>query len=393
MPAAPSRWTAVWAVFAAGLVCGAYIGKVPPALPVQRAELDLTLVQSGLIATMFNVVGGLVGMLAGALCDRFGHKRLGLAGLGILALAGALGALAQDFAALLAARFFEGMGFILFSVSAAPLIVAALGSARERVRALGLWSAYMPLGASIALLLAPSVIARWDWRGLWILFAATAAVCLVLVARLAPVAAYGEIRSTRLLIESLRHPPNIAFSLLFALYVAQFNSVMVWLPTFLVDERGASTATASLLTVGMVIMNVPGNLAGGWLLSRGAGRKRLIVAGSALMAIAEVAMLNAALDDGARYLACLAFSVVAGTIPAAIFSGLPLHARTAQHVGTANGMALQAAQIGQFFGPLLFAWLAASFGGWSATLWLVLALAAGVAACGIALGRIEARAA
>ena len=79
-----TRWPAVWAVFAGGLVCGAYIGKVPPALPLQREELGLSLVESGFIATTFNAIGMAVGMFVGILCDRFGHKRLGLAGLGML---------------------------------------------------------------------------------------------------------------------------------------------------------------------------------------------------------------------------------------------------------------------------------------------------------------------
>ena len=67
-----SNWPAIWAIFAGGLVAGAYITKVAPALPGLRDELGLTLVESGFIATTFNVMGMLVGMLAGVLCDRFG---------------------------------------------------------------------------------------------------------------------------------------------------------------------------------------------------------------------------------------------------------------------------------------------------------------------------------
>jgi len=89
-----SHWPAIWAIFAGGLVAGAYMTKVAPALPGLRGELGLTLVQSGFIATTFNLMGMLVGMLAGVLCDRFGHKRLAVAGLLILFLGGALGAAA-----------------------------------------------------------------------------------------------------------------------------------------------------------------------------------------------------------------------------------------------------------------------------------------------------------
>ncbi|MEX0638533.1 MAG: MFS transporter, partial [Burkholderiales bacterium] len=120
-----TRWPAVWAVFAGGLVCGAFIGKVPPALPAQREELGLTLVESGFIATTFNVIGLLVGMFVGVLCDRFGHKRLGLAGIAVMSLAGLLGAAAWDFPSLLASRFLEGVGFILFTVAGSALMAAS----------------------------------------------------------------------------------------------------------------------------------------------------------------------------------------------------------------------------------------------------------------------------
>ena len=78
-----TRWGAIWAVFGAGMICGAYMTKVAPALPLQRAEFGLTLVESGFIATPFNVMGGLAGMLAGTLCDRYGHRRLALCGLAV----------------------------------------------------------------------------------------------------------------------------------------------------------------------------------------------------------------------------------------------------------------------------------------------------------------------
>ena len=62
-----TNWPAVWAIFAGGLAAGAYMTKVAPALPGLRDELGLTLVESGFIATTFNVMGMFVGMAAGVL--------------------------------------------------------------------------------------------------------------------------------------------------------------------------------------------------------------------------------------------------------------------------------------------------------------------------------------
>ncbi len=386
-----TRWPAVWAVFAGGLVCGAYIGKVPPALPLQREELGLTLVESGFIATTFNIIGLLVGMFIGVLCDRFGHKRLGLAGLAVMGLAGLLGAAAWDFSSLLASRFFEGVGFILFAVAGSALMAATSADPRDRPKVMGLWSAYMPSGGSAAMLLAPLMLAAWGWRGLWVALAVVAAMCFVLVARLAPTPRYGSVRSMKLALESLAQPASIALSLLFAFYVAQWTSVMIWLPTFLVEERGASAGVASLMTALMVLVNVPGNIGGGWLLARGIRRGPLVLAACAVMVVTDIGMLTSALPDALRYASCLAFSMCAGVIPACIFSGVVVHAKTPEHIGTTNGMVMQTSQGGQFFGPILLAWLATSFGGWGASLWAMLAFAAGGALCGYAILRIEAR--
>lgn len=386
-----TRWPAVWAVFAGGLICGAYIGKVPPALPAQRLELGLTLVESGFIATTFNVIGLLVGMFVGVLCDRFGHKRLGLAGLAVMCLAGLLGAAAWDFPSLLASRFFEGVGFILFAVAGSALMAATAADSQDRTRVMGLWSSYMPSGGSVAILLAPFIIAAWGWRGLWVVLSIAAALCFILVARHAPTPRYGGVSSMKLALESLAQPASVALALLFAFYVAQWTSVMIWLPTFLVEERGAAPAVASLLTALMVLVNVPGNLGGGWLLARGVRRGPLILAACAVMVVTDVGMLASALPDGLRYFSVLAFSMCAGVIPACIFSGVVVHAKTPQHVGTTNGMVMQTSQAGQFFGPILLAWLASNFGGWGASMWAMLAFAAGGALCGYAILRIEAR--
>ena len=371
------------------MICGAYMTKVAPALPLQRAELGLTLVESGFIATAFNVMGGLAGILAGTMCDRYGYRRLGLTGLAILAFAGALGAMARDFPVLIATRFLEGIGFILFTVSGSALIASAAEGPRDRARALGLWAAYMPAGGGLALLVAPPVIAAWGWRGLWMVLALAAAASFALAARYAPSPKHGGIASLRLLAESIARPGNIALAVLFAFYVSQWVSVMTWLPTFLVDERGATPSAAAFLTALMVLVNAPGNVAGGWLLSRGVRRGPMVIAASAIMALCSAGMLGPWLPDTARYLLCLVFSACAGVIPGAIFSGLPVHAKTPQHISTANGMALQTSQAGQFIGPIALAWLASRYGGWGATLWAMLAFAAGGALCGMAIARIE----
>jgi len=292
------------------------------------------------------------------------------------------------FASLLVGRFLEGVGFIAFVVSAVALMNAAAASPSDRARALGLWSSYMPTGGTIALLAAPLLIGTWGWRGLWMVLAVAALVSTVALARLVPASRYGQVGSMRLVVESLRNAGNITMALLFAFYVAQWTSIMVWLPTFLVDEHRMPATAAALATALYVMINAPGNLTGGWLLARGVPRGALVIGGTLVAALCEIGMLAGALPPAARYALVLVFSFSAGVIPAAVFSGLPVHARTPQHIGTGNGIVMQASQLGQFLAPLALAWIATGFG-WHANLWALLAFAAGAALCGIAIGRIE----
>ena len=385
-----TQWRGIWAVFACGLVAGAYMTKVPLALPPLRAELGLSLVESTFIVTTFNVLGMLVGMLAGMLGDRYGRKRFALSGLVLMAAGGALGATVHGFTALLLSRFVEGVGFILFAVPAPALMSAMSADARDRAKALGLWSAYMPTGGTIALLAAPVLIAAWSWRALWVALAIAAALGALVFAYAVPPTEKARVSSMRLVVESLAQPGNLAMALLFAFYVAQWTSVMVWLPTFL-GEHGATTATAATATALMVLVNAPGNLAGGWLLSRRLPRGMLVIGACAIAALCEIGMLSSTLPGGVRYALVLVFSLCSGVIPASIFAGLPVHARSPQHIATGNGMVLQFSNLGQFFGPLAIAWIASRFGGWEATLWAMLAFAAAGAACGAALGMVEKR--
>jgi predicted MFS family arabinose efflux permease len=386
-----TNWPAVWSVFAAGLAAGALMGKAPPALPAMRADLGLSLVESGFIHTMMYTVGSVLGVFGGAAADRFGQKRYALIGLGLMVGGGILGAVAWSYGVLLVSRFFEGIGFILFTVAAAPLLTAAT-LPKDRSTAFSIWSCYMPAGGTAVMLAAPLSLATVGWRGLWLGLAAYTAACALLLARRVPAPSFGgNVGSLRLLTESLTRPGILALCAVFMCYVGQWTSLMTWLPTFAVDERGASQATASWLTAAFVAANIPGVLLGGLLLSRGVPRWIVMAAGAAAMGITTLGILAHDAPDLVRFGCVLVFSMLGGMIPGVIFSATPVHAKSPQHIGTTNGMIMQASHIGQFSIPILVAWVASRFGGWSASLGTMLVLACAGVLAGMAVGRFERR--
>jgi MFS family permease len=173
-----TRWGAVVLGLAAGVTAAAYIGKVPPALPLMRPELGLSLVAAGWVVSVINAMAMATGMVAGLFADGLGHRRVLIIGLAILALGGALGSAAEGPGVLLATRFFEGIGFISV-MAAAPSLIAEAAAPGDRGLALGIWSTFMPVGIAGMLVASPPVLGSFGWRGLWL---AGAALAVALVA-------------------------------------------------------------------------------------------------------------------------------------------------------------------------------------------------------------------
>jgi predicted MFS family arabinose efflux permease len=385
-------WTAVAVALAAGVVAAAYVGKLPPALPLMKAEFGLSLVAAGWVVSMFNVIAIAGALFFGLIADRVGAFRFCLVGLALLGAGGIAGAASHGGTLLLASRFVEGAGFIAVAVSA-PSLIAAAAAPRDRRLALALWSIYMPFGIAVTVFASTPVTDAGGWRGLWIAIVAATAACLIAVAALRGIFARPPGGGRRLadLVAPLREPAPWAVATSMGLYTLQWMAVMTWLPTYLVQVRGASPLAAASLSAVFSVANMPGILLGAWLLQRNAPRGTLIVATFAVMALCNLAIFSAAAPDPLRYAAALGLSFFGGVIPAAVMSSSQRYAHTPSQVGGLQGLIVQLSNIGQFIGPLAVAAVVSATGRWESALGVVLAAAGIGLALGIAVGRFERR--
>ncbi len=393
-PAPATRWLPIWLAVIAGVVSALHVGKLPPALPAIRAELELGMVAGGWVFSIFSLTGMAFGIFAGSVTDRFGHRRTLLAGLVIAMLGSALGSVATDTVILLLSRFLEGVGYIVVAVSA-PSYILEFVHGRDRRLALSLWGAYMPAGTAVTMALAPLALETAGWRPLWqILAGVTLVWIIVLVVATRPESRHpdnapGSAALGRNIRATVARPEPWLLASPFALYTFQFVILLVWLPTFLIEERGVATGTAALLTALFVAVNVPGNLLGGWLLHRGAGYWAVILGAGVLMAISAAGILAPDLPDAARFLSCLSLSFFGGMLPATALAGVPRFAPSAAQTGTTNGLVVQGANTGLVIGPPVAGALVAATGGWQVLLWPMVAAASGIVILALVLRHFE----
>lgn len=356
-------------VMVTGVCAAMIIGKLPPAVPALQRELGMTLMQAGWLLSLVQVASLSMGLFLGLASDRFGLRRSMLTGLSLMSLASLVGGFTESASVLLVLRAFEGLGFLLTSLSA-PAVLRRLVPPERLTQVMGIWGAYVPFGTALAMLLGPAVILAGGWESWWWLIGLLCVLCLAAVWRWVPadpsraIAQAGEGGlGSKLRLTLSSTGPWLLF-LTFCVYAAQWMAVIGFLPT-IYAQAGVTGWTLGVLMALVPAMNIFGNVAAGMLLHRGAQPGSLLIAGFVVMALgAWLAFVGLELSPAVRYGGMLLFSLVGGLVPGTLFALVPRLAPNTGLISTTVGWMLQGSSTGQFFGPLVAAWLSAQVGGW-----------------------------
>jgi len=373
-----------WVIVFAGVCAALHVGKLPPALPVLQETLHITLVQAGFLLSAVQIASMTLGLAVGLSADDLGLRRSMLVGLVLLSVASISGGFVADTSALLFLRALEGLGFLLV-VMPAPALIRRTVDASQLSGRMGWWGTYMPTGSALALLLGPWVIAGLNWSAWWWLLGAVAAfawvavwLCVPHVQRVTPAhnsdSEANDAWPKRLAL-TLQSPGPWLVALTFAVYSFQWLSVVGFLPT-VYGELGLTAGVAGVLSACVALANVSGNIMSGRLLQRGWPAQRLLSIGFACMTLGAVGAYAVWEGEGLpmalRFACVVMFSAVGGLIPGTLFSCALRLAPSEATVSTTVGYMQQLSALGQFVGPPLVAWVAASVGGWQWT-WAVTA--------------------
>lgn len=356
---------------------------MPPSIPSIREDLGASLGQAGWLLSMVNLTAAIGGMMIALTVDRFGHRRLVVLGTALCCATSLLGAFAGTTDLLLVWRFFEGLGFIVVTVSV-PTLVLRITRPADRHRAMTIWTSYMPAGAGSMMLIAAVILPGTSWRAAWLV--ASGASALMLLALLLRAVPRHELdaqpANRRPILHEMAEVATsggpLAIALCFGAYSCCWLAVVGFLPTLQVERLGFSTSTAAIVTALVTGVNVAGNLLAGWLLQRGLPRAAVIAGAAISMAFCAAGIFVDGVPDLWRLVLAGIYSAVIGVVPGALFTGLPVHSPRPELVGASTGLLMQGSNFGGLIGPPITGALVAS-GGWPSAAWLT-SIALGVVA-------------
>jgi MFS transporter, DHA1 family, inner membrane transport protein len=372
-----------------GIVAASQIGKAIIAVPMIRSELALGLDLAGLIVAMFATLGATTGIAAGLVVGRLGARRSLVCGMGIITLGSLIGAGAPDELVLLAARLIEGIGFLAV-VLAIPSVLAHLVTHEKRDFVMAAWSAYMPIGIMLMLLVAP-LLPSIGWRSFWLVNALATGSCAILLAIHAPATpATARTEAARFFADVLaivRQPGCLLLALAFFAYSCQDFSLVFALPLLLTSAHRMSLGAAGLLTAIVLAVSAIGHLSSSLLLRVGVPIWANITAAFGFFALSCIAVYGDVLPpQGISIVVALALEV-GGLAPGAIYAAAPHAAPAPSAVPPTIGLVQQASSLGQFAGPASLGLWVEHFG-WQAAPAILAPVALLGLACAFALRHI-----
>ena len=148
------------------------------ALPAIKRAFEMSESQSLWVADAYMVIFGGLLLLAGALGDRFGRRKILIVGMAIFVVASIAVAFSPDANFLIVGRGLQGLGGALV-IPQTLSILTAVFPREERGRAIGIWAGAMGFGMAFGPLVGGILVDLIGWAGVFWVPAPIAALCML----------------------------------------------------------------------------------------------------------------------------------------------------------------------------------------------------------------------
>ncbi|WP_329590740.1 MFS transporter [Streptomyces sp. NBC_01362] len=184
-PSHPQRWLILGVICLAQLTVLLDNTVLNVAIPSLTRELDASTADVQWMINAYSLVQSGLLLTAGSSADRYGRKKMLIAGLALFGIGSLVAGLAQTSAQLIAARAGMGIGGALLMTTTLAVVVQIFDET-ERVKAIGIWSTVSSLGFAVGPLVGGVMLDHFWWGAIFLINIPVAVIGLVAVARLVP---------------------------------------------------------------------------------------------------------------------------------------------------------------------------------------------------------------
>jgi predicted MFS family arabinose efflux permease len=357
------RWIILAVLFAARAATGFQFQSVGSAARMLMQDLAIDYSAIGMLLGAYLLPGVIVAFPAGLLGQRFREKKLGLAGLALMAISGVALSFSEGFAVALVARTLGGVGATIV-VLVATKMTTDWFDRREIVLAMSILQMSWPFGAMLALPIQAYIAQAWGWPAVMIsgaLFAAAVLCAFVFVSEPKQSLQQTGIGRSAKLSGAVLLTVTIAGMVWGAMNLACVF-FFSYAPLLMVAQGLSSTVAASLtsLAIWFTILAIP---SGGYLVHR-SGRPVTAIVACSMIAAAALALFVAGVHPT---ISCLIFGIAVGPLSGAILS-LPSKVLGSRERAVGFGVFYTCFYILMAVGPLAAGHLQDVFGSPSAAL-------------------------
>lgn len=348
----------ILALWAAGLGAAAQFAKISLIFPELR-QLYGDGAGLGLLLTLLSAVGLALGLAAGAVVARYGHRRLLLAALALGAACSAFQSALPPMPVMLASRLVEGVSHLAIVV-AAPALIAHVSPDRFRNAAMALWGTFFAVAYAFVAWAGPPLIASHGANSAFIahaaVMAALAGLLVLMLPRDAPAASSASGVSAAALLKAhataYRSPAITAPALGWLFFTLSNVSLLTLLPPFLAAESRHWAASL------MPLASVAASMTLGVMLLRTTSAVTVIMLGFAAAALAALIMW---MWPDAPWPPILLFACF-GLVQGASFAAVPALNAGARDRALAYGAMAQMGNLGNLTGAVLLLLMIEHFG-------------------------------
>ena len=335
---------------------------LPPLFPHVKAAFDVPYVALGLVMSVFYAASGVGQTVSGFLVDRFGARRILLAGMALFAAAIAALGLVPTFWVMLPVALLAGAGNSVFHPADYAIFNASV-SAGRLARAYSVHGILGNLGWVLAPLVVMTVAGVGGWRmALLVAGSLALAATLLIAAQTRPLAGHRELagrptgQALAADIRVLLSPPILVAFAYFALLATSLIGIQTFSVTAMVAIYEAPIALAAGALTAFLLGNAAGILAGGFLADR--TRRHDVVAGTGMLLAAVLTLVVAS-----AAIPLIALAVVMGLAGVCLGVTSPsrdMLVRAATPRGASGkvfGFVYSGLDLGSLVAPLGYGWL------------------------------------